>query len=250
LNGVIGSHKKNQRGGQIGFASVCIDNDFECLGVDPFGQQMVMKLIGMYEVNYFEEILFREHRQPRMDGLWLDRILSKSGYEYLCRVDDDFLRDKFNLASLEREIPDFKRTYESLLSSREPASDLVQSCLSLYGLVHARYIITPNGMTKMHSKIVGGQYGICPRILCRGTKLIPVGLSDQIGVSGVKLYCPLCEDLYNPKSDKHSSLDGAFFGSSFHLMFLMTYTNGFTSNSYTPFVQKVYGFNVASDGRK
>lgn len=43
-----------------------------------------------------------------------------------------------------------------------------------------------------------------------------MGQHDVANTSNVKLYCPKCEDIYNPKSSRHNSIDGAYFGTSFH----------------------------------
>lgn len=38
----------------------------------------------------------------------------------------------------------------------------------------------------------------------------------------MKLFCGRCEDLYSPKSSRHGSIDGAYFGTTFpHLLFLV-----------------------------
>ena len=55
--------------------------------------------------------------------------------------------------------------------------------------------------------------------------LLPVGLSDNPHTSPVKLFCPRCEDIYVPKSSRHASIDGAYFGTSFPHIFLQCYTN-------------------------
>lgn len=42
-----------------------------------------------------------------------------------------------------------------------------------------------------------------------------MGLSDLPFQKAVKLFCPRCEDIYSPKSSRHGTIDGAFFGSTF-----------------------------------
>lgn len=64
-------------------------------------------------------------------------------------------------------------------------------------------------------------FGRCPRVLCQSQPLLPVGLTDVAYEKSVKLYCGRCEDIYSPKSSRHGSIDGAYFGTSFpHLLFM------------------------------
>ena len=67
-----------------------------------------------------------------------------------------------------------------------------------------------------------GDFGRCPRVLCQSQSLLPVGLTDLPYEKSVKLYCGRCEDIYSPKSSRHGSIDGAYFGTTFpHLLFLV-----------------------------
>jgi casein kinase II subunit beta len=59
-------------------------------------------------------------------------------------------------------------------------------------------------------------------VLCQIQPLLPVGLTDLPYEKSVKLYCGRCEDIYSPKSSRHGSIDGAYFGTTFpHLLFLV-----------------------------
>jgi casein kinase II subunit beta len=71
-------------------------------------------------------------------------------------------------------------------------------------------------------KFKKADFGRCPRVLCQAQSLLPVGLTDVPYEKSVKLYCGRCEDIYSPKSSRHGSIDGAYFGTSFpHLLFLV-----------------------------
>lgn len=65
-----------------------------------------------------------------------------------------------------------------------------------------------------------------------------MGQHDVANTSHVKLYCAKCEDIYNPKSSRHNSIDGAYFGTSFHNILFQVSENSCTSASAllpTPF---------------
>ena len=90
------------------------------------------------------------------------------------------------------------------------------SARHLYGLIHARFILTSRGLSKMVDKLRKADFGRCPRVLCYGQALLPVGLSDIPYQKAVKLYCPRCEDIYSPKSSRHGAIE--FVGSCYDML--------------------------------
>ncbi|KAJ4961154.1 hypothetical protein NE237_021064 [Protea cynaroides] len=76
----------------------------------------------------------------------------------------------------------------------------------LYGLIHARYILTSKGLNAMLEKYKRVDFGRCPRVYCGGQPCLPVGTSDIPRDGSVKIYCPKCEDLYLSRCKYQSSI--------------------------------------------
>ena len=93
--------------------------------------------------------------------------------------------------------------------------------MDLYGLIHARFILTPRGLVQMKEKYMlsaegppekkSGAFSYCPRVLCERHNVLPIGVSEELSTSRVKVYCPRCQDVYIPRQ-KQLDIDGAYFG--------------------------------------
>jgi len=97
--------------------------------------------------------------------------------------------------------------------------EIYQSAMDLYGLIHARFILSPRGLAMMKEKLMLGSFGYCPRVLCERQNVLPIGVSEELSTSRVKVYCPRCQDVYIPRQ-KQLDIDGAYFGTSFPHVFL------------------------------
>jgi len=130
------------------------------------------------------------------DGGWIQWFCDLEGHEFFVEVEIDYIKDTFNLYGLKERIPRFNEAMKMILSSDSPDSEdlndqsfleVYQSAMDLYGLIHARYIISPRGLTMMREKYVLGTFGSCQRILCDRQLVLPIGLSEELSTSRVKV---------------------------------------------------------------
>lgn len=91
----------------------------------------------------------------------------------MCQVPEEFIDDEFNLNGLSSMVPYFNEALELVLDM-EPEipddlqydgdmEDIEQAAEILYGLIHARYIITRVGLERMVQKYEFGDFGTCLR---------------------------------------------------------------------------------------
>ncbi|KAJ7944662.1 Casein kinase II subunit beta [Quillaja saponaria] len=186
------------------------------------------------------------------DISWISWFCSLRGNEFFCEVDDDYIQDDFNLCGLSSQVPYYDYALDLILDVEsshgdmltEEQNELVESAAEmLYGLIHARYILTSKGIAAMLDKYKNYDFGRCPRVYCCGQPCLPVGQSDIPRSSTVKIYCPRCEDVYYPRS-KYQDIDGAYFGTTFPHLFLMTYGNLKPQKPSQSYVPRVFGFKI------
>lgn len=133
---------------------------------------------------------------------WISWFCSLKGNEFFCEVDEEYIQDDFNLSGLSSMVPYYDYALDLILDVESPNDDmlteqqheLVESAAEmLYGLIHARYILTSRGMVAMLEKYKQCHFGRCPRVYCNNHPCLPVGTSDVFRTATVKIFCPKCE---------------------------------------------------------
>ncbi|VVB08222.1 unnamed protein product [Arabis nemorensis] len=187
------------------------------------------------------------------DTSWISWFCNLRGNEFFCEVDDDYIQDDFNLCGLSSLVPYYEYALDLILDVEsshgeiftEEQNELIESAAEmLYGLIHARYILTSKGLAAMLDKYKNYDFGRCPRVYCCGQPCLPVGQSDLPRSSTVKIYCPKCEDIYYPRSKYQGNIDGAYFGTTFPHLFLMTYGHLKPPKATQNYVPRVFGFKL------
>ena len=88
------------------------------------------------------------------EGGWIPWFCRLEGNEFLIEIDDTFIKNTMNLYGLLKGHKNYKKYIEVILSPESPSSIEIQSeeyletiknCREIYGLLHARYIATPEG---------------------------------------------------------------------------------------------------------
>lgn len=187
------------------------------------------------------------------DTSWISWFCSLRGNEFFCEVDENYIQDDFNLCGLSSQVPYYDYALDLILDVEsshgdmfsEEQNEIIESAAEmLYGLIHVRYILTTKGLAAMLEKYKNAEFGRCPRVYCCGQPCLPVGQSDVSRQSNVKIFCPKCQDIYTPQSRFQDNLDGAYFGSTFPHLFLMTYGHLKPQKTSQDYIPRVFGFKV------
>ncbi len=192
------------------------------------------------------------------DSTWISWFCSLKGNEFFCEVDEDFIQDDFNLTGLSQHVTYYNYALDTILDADIPEGELDErqqelvevAAETLYGLIHARFLLTARGMQAMQQKFTDVAFGRCPRALCAGQPVLPVGQSDLPRISTVKIFCPMCWDIYFPRSRNHNTIDGAYWGTTFPHLFLHTYQSQVPQRNRERYEPRIYGFKIhASAGQ-
>lgn len=187
------------------------------------------------------------------DGSWISWFCSLRGNEFFCEVDEDYIQDDFNLTGLHLLVPYYDYALDMVLDVEMPMEEklteaqqeIVESAAEmLYGLIHARYILTNRGMHAMYEKYRSASFGRCPHVFCQGQPVLPVGLSDLPRNYTVNVFCPRCHGLFFPKSTRQANIDGAYFGTTFPHLYLMTHPDMIPVKPTQEYTPRVYGFKI------
>ena len=107
------------------------------------------------------------------DDSWIEWFCNLDGNQFLCEVDEDYINNDFNLYGLANYFDNYDEALDTILSKRGGTSwgskkevEIANEAKLLYGLIHARYILTSSGMRKMFEKFKRGEFGACPRVMC------------------------------------------------------------------------------------
>ena len=175
---------------------------------------------------------------------WVSDLVSAN--PWLCTVEESYINDNFNLYGLSNSVSDYQNALRVIrghyydISSSKSQNELMQSAKVLYGLIHARYLLTFNGVKEIQKKFEKGLYGYCPRVSCKNQPLLPIGLSPTPGEMAVKTYCPSCQDIY----ETDSKIDGAYFGPYFPHFFVQALKDEVTFQKPEPTQLSVFGIPI------
>ena len=176
---------------------------------------------------------------------WIHWFCSLDDHQFFCPINEDFISHPFNLYGLNKRIKNYKYQLSYLAKHSKwffgiklhvkiklkihsknihhhSFLEIYQEATELYGLVHARFITSPEGLAIMRERYLSGKFGTCPRVLCEKQNAIPIGISEDSKIARVKIYCPRCKDIFSPKK-KFADVDGCYFGTSFPHLLLMVF---------------------------
>ncbi|CAB1097968.1 unnamed protein product [Ectocarpus sp. CCAP 1310/34] len=183
------------------------------------------------------------------EDTWIQWFCGLEGHEMFCEIDRGYIEDAFNLYGLRHFVPRINDSLDLILdrtAQNEASHELMEATCALYGLIHARYVLTAAGLEAMYAKYTLQEFGNCPHFLCKRQSVVPLGVRDEPHIETVKLYCPKCQNVYVHPSHAAQRVDGAYFGTTFPHLFFMTYGTLVPDPLDKTFVPRVFGFRVHS----
>lgn len=185
---------------------------------------------------------------------WIHQFCSKPCNNWFVAVVHDYATDIFNYYGFKKYIPNFSLAMSMICDrhgkefeylSDEEIMRIHDQAKQLYGLIHSRWICTTPGLSMMKKKAFKKvRFGRCPRTACKGTPLIPIGITNVPNRHSVKLFCTRCADIYSAPCNK--KIDGAFYGPAFPTVFLLAYPDLDLRDHFHTFDFKLFGFNLKS----
>ena len=187
---------------------------------------------------------------------WVDWFLSQPKGKYFIKIDPEYMNNIYNFYGIRQKVPFFKYSLDLIrgdyiLPEDRPSQwppNLDEYGLCLYGILHARYLLTSQGQERMHEKYLINQFPKCPRFFCDGIQCLPYGDSDDIGQSCVRMFCPRCHQVYTISSEQNNSIDGSFFGPSWVHPFLVRYSHIVPKGPPKKYIPKIFGFKICPNG--
>lgn len=89
-----------------------------------------------------------------IEETWVQWYCNLTGNRFLCEVERTFIEDSFNLFGLKQYVKDYSKALDVILDRYSPNyeaenDEATRGASLLYGLIHARYIITAHGLENM-----------------------------------------------------------------------------------------------------
>ena len=136
---------------------------------------------------------------------FVKQFISSRGNEYFCEIDEEYLTDRFNLTGLNAEVPYYQYALDLITDVFDLDADdhlrgqIEKSARHLYGLAHARYIVTTRGLAKMVciwcDDTVGMILTVFLRVRLTSTREVTL---ESAPASSAKrsLFCPLDSQIF------------------------------------------------------
>ena len=106
----------------------------------------------------------------------------------ICRI----FFDLYGLFSFSHKAQLFRACSELIPEPAPPPLEqakIESSAEYLYGLIHARFVLTSAGLNAVLEKYYNSEYGRCPRVYCKDQPVLPAAVSDIPHEEAVKVSC-------------------------------------------------------------
>lgn len=182
------------------------------------------------------------------DTPWIVFFLQHPKGRFFVQIESNFLETQREYARNSYDFHHFDEAFSLLFKTKGEVDKfdkkIVNETTIIYGMIHAQYLMTESGQSKMIQKFQQHEFPECPRVLCHHFTCFPTGQSAIFGEHRMKLFCPNCSDFYLQVNDNPTNIDGAFFGPYWIHSLLENHPEIIPDTIPSSYVPRIFGFRV------
>jgi casein kinase II subunit beta len=178
--------------------------------------------------------------------VWVSSLLLTPEGSFFVALDPEFITSESQLPEIRhRFMPGMLAGAVATILGTEKSPKFEPHARRLYGLLHRRFLLTPEGRQLMIERHRAHAFPPCPRALCHGFTCLPCALADDDDEkTPLSLFCPNCADFYTNHAPIDTFIPAGYFGKKWIHKVMNEHPEIVPPSKPEPFEPLLFGFKM------